>query len=311
VIELSTSAQVAILMGTYNGERFLRQQLESIRVQTYENWFLVASDDGSADATLEILRQFAAEMPPGRVQIRNGPRQGFCQNFLSMACDPSIEADYYAFCDQDDIWFADKLEVAIKHILETGSAGAFLYSGATLIASNDMKLFSRSRPARRPLLFRNAMVQCVAGANTMVFNRSAKRLLENVGRVQAVSHDWWLYLLVSGCGGQVYWDSTPHMYYRQHSAALVGENLSLRSRYMRIVGALSGRFRSWFDQNIAALQHVEPYLTAEAKETFFAFQQLRKRGLLGRCMLVFRTRVYRQTWRGTVGIFIAAVINRL
>ncbi len=107
---------VAILMGTFNGEKFLREQLDSIATQTHQNWVVVASDDGSCDATLEILRDYQKRWGPERIEIRNGPQKGFAQNFLSMACDPRIKADFYAFCDQDDVWLPEKLAVAIDHI---------------------------------------------------------------------------------------------------------------------------------------------------------------------------------------------------
>ena len=98
-----TSPLVAILMGTMNGARFLPEQLDSLAAQTHQNWVLIASDDGSTDDTLGILKAYQAKWPTGKLIIKEGPKQGFCVNFLSMACDPSIQADYYAFCDQDDV----------------------------------------------------------------------------------------------------------------------------------------------------------------------------------------------------------------
>ena len=100
-------------MSTYNGEKFLAEQLQSIEDQTHKNWRLVISDDGSSDNTLAIAKQFQSNWGNDRLEIRQGPQQGFCQNFLSMACDTRLRADLYAFSDQDDVWMADKL-VLIK-----------------------------------------------------------------------------------------------------------------------------------------------------------------------------------------------------
>ena len=77
---------------------------------------LIASDDGPTDDTINILKVYQAKWPAGKLSIKEGPRQGFCVNFLSMACDPNIKADYYAFCDQDDVKLPTKLSTAINNI---------------------------------------------------------------------------------------------------------------------------------------------------------------------------------------------------
>ena len=100
--------RVAILLCTYNGAQFLAEQLDSLEAQVHQNWVVIASDDGSTDQTLEILRQYQAKWSPRKLTIRSGPQKGFCQNFLSLTADPEIRADYYAFCDQDDVWLPNK-----------------------------------------------------------------------------------------------------------------------------------------------------------------------------------------------------------
>jgi glycosyltransferase involved in cell wall biosynthesis len=95
---------VAILLATYNGGKYLASQLESLELQVHQNWFVIASDDGSSDNTLKILEEYQDRWPEGKLTIRIGPQQGYCMNFLSMTCDNSISADFYAFCDQDDVW---------------------------------------------------------------------------------------------------------------------------------------------------------------------------------------------------------------
>ena len=106
------AAQVAILMCTKNGAAFLDDQLKSIADQTHANWTLFVSDDGSTDATGNILKRFAANHAQ-RTVVRNGPGKGVCANFLSLATDPAIDADYFAFSDQDDVWYKDKLARAL------------------------------------------------------------------------------------------------------------------------------------------------------------------------------------------------------
>ena len=110
---------IAILLCTFNGARFLPAQLSSYGSQTWRDWRLFASDDGSSDQTAAILAQYQKTLGSNQVQIRSGPRRGFVTNFLSLVCDPSIDADYYAYSDQDDIWEPEKLARAIEVLQQT------------------------------------------------------------------------------------------------------------------------------------------------------------------------------------------------
>lgn len=110
------ASRVAILLTTYNGEKYLQDQLDSIAGQTYRNWKLYASDDGSTDSTLDILQRFQRQYGANQVHLFAGPRTGFAQNFLSLIRNPDIHAEYFAFCDQDDVWFAHKLERSVTRL---------------------------------------------------------------------------------------------------------------------------------------------------------------------------------------------------
>jgi glycosyltransferase involved in cell wall biosynthesis len=170
---------VAILLGTFNGERFLEAQLDSLESQTVRHWKLYVSDDGSTDATLDIIHRYQSKWGAHKIQYRTGPPKGFAQNFLSLACDPSIKADYYAFCDQDDMWLPEKLSVAVKHIARKSSPRQFYaYGGRTTYSDEKLKLIGLSPLFVFPRTFRNALIQSIAGGNTMVFNQATKTLLE-------------------------------------------------------------------------------------------------------------------------------------
>ena len=95
-----------------DGAAYLDEQLKSIADQSHTNWSLFVSDDGSTDETKEILRRFAASRMQ-KTTIRNGTGKGVCANFLSLATDPTIDADYFAFSDQNGIWSKNKLERAL------------------------------------------------------------------------------------------------------------------------------------------------------------------------------------------------------
>jgi glycosyltransferase involved in cell wall biosynthesis len=302
---------VAILLCTYNGANFLVEQIDSLAAQTYQNWIVIASDDGSTDQTREILQQYQVKWPTGKLIIRNGPQKGFCQNFLSLACDPEIKADYYAFCDQDDVWLPEKLNEALKVLGNKKNHTISLYCSRTTYINEVGDEIGSSPKFIYPKTFRNALVQCVAGGNTMVFNLAGKLLLEEVGPVAVPSHDWWLYQLITGNGGVVNFDQTPSVKYRQHPKSLVGENTSLVSKLDRLMMVLNGKFGLMISENINALESINHLLTPENLEMLQLFKKMRSGNIKDRFRIIEVCRIFRQSWPGTLCLMIAAVFKRI
>lgn len=303
---------VLILMGTYNGGKYIAEQLESLASQHHSNWQLIVSDDGSSDDTLDVVRRYQVQWGANKLSIRQGPRSGFAHNFLSMACDPEIQADYYAFCDQDDVWLPEKLQIAVDYLESVDSPDvAHVYCGRTAYVRDDLKPYDYSPEFVFPRTFRNALVQSIAGGNTMVFNQAAKTLLEKTGIVPTPSHDWWLYQIVTGTGGSVYYDPKPYVFYRQHPDALIGGNTSIWSRIDRISMVFQGRFKQFSDQNIECLQQCSNYLTPTAREKLDMFAKMRDASLKCRFRLMEVCGLYRQTWRGTISLMLAALLRKI
>lgn len=146
----------------------------------------------------------------------------------------------------------------------------------------------------------------------MVLNHAARVLLVEAGhRLEIVSHDWWAYLLVTGVGGNVFYDATPYVHYRQHGANLVGANTGWAARMVRLRMLFQGRFRQWNAINIAGLTLIEHRLTDENRLTLEKFKALRSRPLPGRLLSLKRSGVYRQTVFGNLGLWLATVINEV
>jgi len=303
---------VAILLCTYDGQKFLAEQLQSLESQFHQNWVLYVSDDGSSDQTLEILKQYQAKWPQGKMIIRKGPQQGFCQNFLSLACNVDIRASYFAFCDQDDVWLPEKLSVALQTIITNQNIYVpFVYCGRTQYVTAELKPCGISPLFVFPPSFRNALVQSIAGGNTMVFNLSAKLLIEKAGPVDVPSHDWWTYQLISGAEGDIFYDPVPYLLYRQHDGALVGGNNSFGSKIERVLMMLQGRFQNWNTQNINALKSVSHLLVKNHQEILKIFESLRQASLRDRFRLMEICGLYRQTRRGTFSLFLAILLKRV
>ena len=193
---------------------------------------MIASDDGSDDETIVKLEEFA-RVHHGKTTIRKGPRNGVCANFLSLANDPTIDADYFAFSDQDDIWHQDKLRRALTWFATVPTNMPAMYCGRTELITIDQKSYGFSPLFTRPPAFQNALIQNLGGGNTMIFNKAAKKILEDAAETNVVLHDWWIYQVVSAAGGMVHYDRRPMLKYRQHPDNLIGSNLGWHNRLVR------------------------------------------------------------------------------
>ena len=298
-------------MCTWNGSRFLDAQLDSLANQTHANWFLIVSDDGSTDDTLKIIERFARDHPR-RVTRVEGPRQGACANFISLAADPAIDADFFAFSDQDDIWLPDKLCRAIDALSAVPAGKPAMYCGRTELAAEDGRVYGLSPLFKRPPSFQNALVQSLGGGNTTVFNRATKKLVERAGRLEVVSHDWWVYQLVSAAGGTVLYDPRPVLKYRQHADNVLGANLGWRNQLKRMRLALKGRFRQWNILNMAALARVpDELIEPQNRATIAFFGKAARAPLPMRLIYLRRSGVYRQTVFGNIQLIAGTILKRI
>lgn len=306
----SLGHQVAILMCTYNGARYLQEQLDSIENQQYKHWYLYVSDDGSEDSTLDILGNFKSRT--GRLCIFQGPGSGSCQNFLSLIRNSSIKADYYALSDQDDIWYEDKLAHAVKALSDIPCGTPALYCSRTKLVDEGNNETGLSPLFKRTPSFRNALVQNIAGGNTMVFNHAARKLILEAGLdINPVVHDWFLYMVVSGCGGIVIYDPVPSLGYRQHAANLIGANTGSIAKFRRFGLMLSGIHRQWNTRNIKSLSGLREKLTEENRLIYDEFSRFRNASLWGRLVGLYRSGLYRQTFGENISLWLAALFRRL
>jgi glycosyltransferase involved in cell wall biosynthesis len=314
------SALVAILLATRNGEAFLSRQLDSLAAQSHENWQLFVSDAGSTDRSRDIIADFAARHGSGRVRCYDGPRRGFVANFLSLVCREEIAADYFAFCDQDDIWHPDKLARALAALdaapartdLHTHAHPARLYGGRTRLIDENGRVLGLSTVVNTPLSFAHALVQSYAGANTMVFNAAARGLLRQFGRVDgAASHDWWAYLAVSGVGGRVIYDPEPALDYRQHPGNAQGHNRGFAARFTRLRELLAGRMRGWNACHVAALEAHAGLLTAPNRATLAHFHRVLDHNGLAAVRALVASGARRQRAIDNLALGLCALLGRL
>lgn len=220
---------VDILLATYNGEAFLDQQLASIFNQTYPHWRLIVRDDGSTDATLDIIRSYQ-ERYPGKITLladedgNLGPTQNFSRMLENSA------AHYVAFCDQDDVWLPEKLATTLDKMrlleLQHGATAPLLVytdlrvvdEGLHVIYDSFWK-YQRLDPKTGNSLNR-LLVQNVVTGCTAMFNKPLKEIALPIP-AEARVHDWWIALVASafGCTGYV---EHPTVLYRKHGDNVIG-----------------------------------------------------------------------------------------
>jgi len=268
---------VAVLMAAYNGAEFLAEQLDSLAAQTHKNWRLWVSDDGSTDVTLDILRRYQEAWGEDRLHISQGPGRGFQHNFLALTAQEHMAADYFAWCDQDDIWLPEKLNRALAVLTPCGQERPALYCGRTTLMDCHGRDYALSFPMNwRSPGFLNALLQYSGGGNTMVFNRPAKALIAAGSQFELASHDWWAYQVVSGCGGRLVYDPEPFVRYRQHGKNVVGCTRGLLNLWNRHKRMFTGEWRRLVGLQLAALQKAALALTPENRRCLEILVELRQ-----------------------------------
>ncbi|MBK4216381.1 glycosyltransferase [Paracoccus caeni] len=303
---------VVILLATYRGEDYIDTQLDSIAAQSHPHWRLIVSDDSPDDLTREKVRHFSAGRPAGQVQLIDGPRKGATQNFLHLL-QQAPEGQMLAFCDQDDRWLPEKLAHAVKAL--SSHPGPAHYAARTIVADENLNPITETRHFRRPLTFRNALVQACMAGNTSVFNAPAASILkQGTGSARdagVISHDWWAYQLTSGAGATMIHDATPALLYRQHPQSEMGRNDTAGAMARRVGMLFAGDYGDWLAANTRALLDSQHLLTSENAATLQGFADaLRQRGP-GSAASLWRLGLYRQTKIGTAALFAAAGFGRL
>ncbi|CQR58539.1 glycosyltransferase family 2 protein [Paenibacillus riograndensis] len=213
--------KVQVLMSTYNGEAYIEEQLKSILQQTYHNIVILIRDDGSSDNTVLIIQKFMG-MYPDKFRFIKGSNVGVIQSFFNLMHSADLDASYFCFCDQDDVWMNDKVErsVQLLHLCDT----AGMYFSPTMLADQNLSPIKVwPAPPKKDPHFYNAIVQNIAVGATMAINKAARDLIvsKTVNMENLQMHDWWVYLCVSAFG-KVYYDERPTIYYRQHNNNVIG-----------------------------------------------------------------------------------------
>lgn len=241
---------MAVLLSTYNGATYLQAQLESLRAQEHVHVRLHARDDGSADGTCALLREYAADWPE-LADASSGPNLGPAASFMQLLRTAPDDADYYAFCDQDDVWLPEKLARATAEL--AGETEPALYCSNVTCVGDDLRVLgvpaAHGNPDFEHLLFENIAAGC-----TIVLNPAARALINSEAPSQGmVMHDWWSILIIA-IFGRVIYDPEPSIFYRQHGANTLGLQANRAAQKMRQVARLVRERRSFYPIHAQAVE---------------------------------------------------------
>lgn len=289
---------IDILLATYNGGQFLKEQLDSLLRQTEQDFCVLIQDDGSKDDTPDILAECAA-MHPDRIHLVSGPAHEKSPkgNFMSLLSKSSSE--YVMFSDQDDVWDEEKIGLTMRAM----RAGEARYGvDCPLLVHTDLRVTDEAlrpiapsfwhyqkldgSPALSRLLAQNSITGC-----TMMVNRSLAELMMKAPAEDMLMHDWWAALCAASMGHILTVDK-PYISYRQHGKNQLGATGVDVVRDVKKAAAneegMRKRLSDTFHQAEAFLCYYQDVLPPGPAETFRRYGALPQRGKMGRMLGLIR-----------------------
>lgn len=318
---------VCILMATYNGEKYIEEQIASIISQQGCKISLLISDDGSKDSTLKIIDKYQKKyfnnfkILSVFQNINNTDTSVYkfshsllaskaSNNFCNLIKKANNTYDYYAFSDQDDIWHKDKIKRAISVIKK--STTPFLYCSSSNLVDSKGKFLQKSPERKVNPCFENALVQSIAAGNTMIMNKPAFLLLKrSIKELQIPAHDWWTYILITAAGGSVFYDDHASLDYRIHDENITGTNYNFIQFLKRLFIAIKGNYKIWNQLNCAALIENLDILDSKSKSVLDNFMKSRISSLLFRNYYLLKSGVFREQYYQRVLMHIGMFFNKI
>ena len=223
--------KVSVLLATYNGEKFLKEQIESLLSQTYSDFLIFINDDGSTDNTIEIINDYKSKYP-NKIEILSLPQsKSPCKNFLSMLKE--VKSDLYLFCDQDDVWVPEHVEILVIKYQSLAPSekvlSVLIHSDLTVVDDNlnikSKSFFKYQKMKKNPVKWQYYFVQNNVTGNTILINNPLKELAfkgiieSNIDKIPM--HDWYL-ALIANLFGKIFFIDECLTIYRQHSNNQIG-----------------------------------------------------------------------------------------
>lgn len=233
---------IAILMSTYNGEKYLAEQIDSIINQSYQDWTLFIRDDGSTDNTNVIIDSYTKKVPKIKRIASEESNLGPAKSFMKML--QLVDAEYYMFSDQDDFWLSDKIERSLKKMMENeqNKEVPVLVHTDLLVVDQDLNLLNRSfwgKNLTSDVVNKYMPITNFVTGCTMFFNKAARNCSINFVGDKLIMHDHWVALCAWAHQGVIFSMAEPTIKYRQHGRNVLGvfkREASFISRLKKSIG---------------------------------------------------------------------------
>jgi len=302
---------ISILMATYNGGHYIRQQLDSLLAQTYTNWELLIRDDGSNDETIRIIGDYISRNNNISLIVNDTGDKGACLNFsvLFSLAKNNKQVKYIMFCDQDDVWKREKVERSVKAIQalenEFKQQPALTYSNFELMDSNG-NFVAGEFNLKHKLDLRNLISFNYVYGCTVIMNRPMMDKINYIPR-EAINHDYWVALVASIYNSKYIDDQL--LQYRQHTFNVSGNfagNNGMLARLKRNV-LLPGKEIEGLQARIQMLSlfhsTYHTALTAPNSRILVAYLNALKAGRLAVIFVMLRYRIFRRGFFQTFASF--------
>ncbi len=301
---------ITVLLATYNGESYIREQLDSLLEQSYKDFKILVSDDGSKDNTLSVLSEYVKKYPD-KISLLGGGSTGSAKNnFMKLL--KSCDSEYVMFCDQDDYWKKDKIEKTYEKMLETerkfGNIPILIHTNLS-VADRDLKVisnsffdFQRISPDFNSL--NNVLVQNNVTGCTAMINHPLLYEVKKHTPKEFTMHDWWLNL-VATVTGKVDYITESTMLYRQHGDNQVGAKKATGVQF--VANKIKNRnktaqnYKDSFSQAESLLCCYGDVMTDAQKQTVTAFISLRAGSRLSKIKTIRKYGFKKNTLLRTVG----------
>ena len=302
---------VNVLLSTYNGAKYIQQQLDSLLAQTYTNMVIYIRDDGSTDNTVSFILPYLSRKEKKIILIENKGNQniGYMKSFWLLLRE-SGNADYYAFCDQDDVWLPDKIEAGVRALSKKNPSIPLLFSASFDYCDENLNFTGKAPILSTPIQLKDVLFYTPAFGFSILLNRTLRDIALSAPGLEGIPHDGWCQKIATAFGEFVY-DPTPLTKYRRSSASVTyagSNNLHYITKWLQ--NDICGRGLSdYYFVNTQFYKIYKKRLSPEHKKLLRLFIQHPWSLSLYLNRLFFPKRL-RPTWGGELALRICFLLNK-
>lgn len=307
------SPTVTVILSTYNGEKYITEQLDSLLLQSYPNINICIRDDGSTDRTVDLINKYISQHPERQITwLNNSPTHnlGYQKSFWILLQNCPI-ADYYAFCDQDDVWSPEKVESGVRALEKYENDKPLLYTSSFDYYTSDLHFMGHAQKISYPIYLKDILFYTPAFGFTIMINNTLRTTaLSTALKYDNIPHDNWC-LKVALAFGNVIYNPIPLAKYRRHNSTVtLSTPAKLRTLlYWFRYQILGNSFQDYYMYTTCFIQEYNSLLTTDDRKLLLLFSKSKTTFSIWFRRLFFPHRL-RPTYSGEIALRICFLLNR-